>query len=42
LRFWLAHKLVERFRTRYRVVEAGAFEGRAKSAWEEAAAAPHE
>ncbi len=38
LRFWVGHKLVERFRTRYRVVDAGTFLARAKSLWEEVVA----
>ena len=41
LRFWLAHKVVERFRTRYRVIDAGTFPASAKSLWEETAA-PHD
>jgi hypothetical protein len=39
LRFWLGHKLVERFRTRYRVIEAKTFSASARSLWEEAGAA---
>jgi hypothetical protein len=39
LRFWVGHKLVERFRTRYRIIDPGTFSASARSLWEEAGAA---
>ena len=36
LRFWLAHRAVERFRTRYRAADAGTFTHRADDLWKHA------
>lgn len=35
LRFWLSHQVVERFRTRYRAIEAGGFLQAAKGLWDQ-------